>query len=255
MDYGELLTDSFDFSRNVLSGEVRRGVLLLLLFALATSSLQVLPLLLPLAELLRFAVLVLLVVLSLVSLLILNGYACEVYRGPRGPPPVEDPVGLALHGVRLLLVSVIFLVPVLVVLLIFGGIGVMGILASGQSQDMTALLSSLATLGLGMLLAVIVWVVVGLVSSIAIVRCARTGDLREAFNLEAIVLHIGRIGWVNYIVALLVLWIVLGCTYAAIGIFGGLPIIGWAIGVVLGTAVFVFAARYLSLVYDSAPAP
>ncbi|MGD9938098.1 MAG: DUF4013 domain-containing protein, partial [Methanoregulaceae archaeon] len=114
---------------------------------------------------------------------------------------------------------------------------------------------SLATLGLGMLLAVIGGVVVGLVSSIAIVRCARTGDLREAVNLEAIVLHIGRIGWVNYIVALLVLWIVLGCAYAAIGIFGGLPIIGWAIGVVLGTAVFVFAARYLSLVYDSAPAP
>ncbi len=255
MDYGELLTDSFDFTRNALSGEVRRGALLLVLYALATSSPQVLPWMLPLSELLRFAVLVVLVVVSLISLLVLSGYACAVYRGPRGPPPVEDLVGLALHGVRVLLVSVLFLVPVLAVLLFFGGIGVMGILASGQSQDMSALLSSLATLGLGMLLAVIVWVVVGLVSSIAIVRCARTGDLREAFNLEAIVLHIGRIGWVNYIVALLVLWIVLGCAYAAIGIFGGLPVVGWVMGVVIGTAVFIFAARYLSFVFDSAPAP
>ncbi len=255
MDYGELLTDTVEFSRNALFGDLRRGALLMVLFALATSSLEVLPWMLPLAEFLRFVVLVLLVVVSLVALLVLNGYASEVYRGPRGPPPVEDPVGLALHGVRLLVVSVLFLLPVIAVLLIFGGLGVMGILASGQSQDMSALLSSLATLGLGVLLAVIVWVVVGLVSSIAIVRCARAGDLREAFNLEAIVLHISRIGWVNYIVALLVLWIVLGCAYAAIGIFGGLPVIGWVIGVVIGTAVFVFSARYLSQVYDSVPAP
>ncbi|HOT93832.1 MAG TPA: DUF4013 domain-containing protein [Methanoregulaceae archaeon] len=255
MDYGEMLTDSFDFTRNALFGDLRRGSLLLVLYALATSSLEVLPWLLPLDALPRFVFFVLLVVVTLASLLVLNGYACEIYRGARGPPPVEDPVGLALHGVRLLLVSIVFLVPVIVVLLIFGGIGVMGILASGQSQDMSALFSSLATLGLGMLLAVIVWVVVGLASSIAIVRCARSGEFSEAFNLEAIVLHISRIGWVNYVVALLLLWIVLGCAYAAIGIFGGLPVVGWVIGVVIGAAAFVFAARYLLLVFDSAPAP
>ncbi len=255
MDYGGLLTDSVEFARTTLTGDLRRGGVLVLLYALATSSLPALPAVIPLAGVFRFAALVALVVVSLVSLLVLNGYAYEVYRRPRGLPPVEDPIGLALHGVRLLVVSLIYLVPVLLVLIVFGGIGVMGILASGQSQDMAALLSSIATLGLGILLALIVWVVVGLVSSIAIVRCARREEIREAFNFAAILEHIGRIGWVNYIVALLVLWIVLGCAYAAIGIFSGLPMVGWVAGVVIGSAAFVFSARYLSLVFDSAPAP
>ena len=78
---------------------------------------------------------------------------------------------------------------------------------------------------------------------------------REAFNLSAILEHIARIGWVNYIVALLVLWIVLGIAYVAIGIFSGLPVIGWVAGGRDRPAALIFAARYLSLVYDSAPAP
>lgn len=255
MDYGGLLTDSVEFTRNTLAGNVRRGIVLLVLYALATSSLPALPSVIPLSEIFRFAALVAIVVISLVSLLILNGYAYEVYRHPRGPPPIEDPIDLALHGVRLLVVSLVYLIPVLLVLFVFGGIGVMGILASGQTQDMAALLSSIATLGLGILLALIVWVVTGLVSSLGLVRCARRDGIREAFNFAAILEHIGRIGWVNYIVALLVLWIVLGCAYAAIGIFSGLPVVGWVAGIVIGSAAFIFSARYLSLVFDSAPAP
>ena len=95
---------------------------------------------------------------------------------------------------------------------------------------------------------------VGLVASLAVVRCARRDGVREAFNIPAILEHIGRIGWVNHIVALLVLWIVLGIANVAIGIFSGLPMIGWVAGIVIGPAALIFAARYLSLVYDSAPA-
>ena len=254
MDYGGLLTDAAEFTRTTLSGDLRRGATLILLFALATLWLPALPTVLPLAAFLRFPALVGLVVLSLVAFLILYGYFYEIYRWPRGPPPIEDPIGLILHGVRLLLVSLIYLVPVLLALFVFGGLGVMGILGSAQTQDTAALLSSLTTLGLGILIALLVWVVAGLVSSLALVRCARRDDLREAFNFAAIVEQIGRIGWVNYIVALLLLWIVLGCAYAAIGIMSGLPLVGWAIGVVIGMASFIFAARYLSLVFDAAPA-
>lgn len=255
MDFGILLTDSAEFTRAALTGDLRRGFALLVLYALATAAFPALSVLLPLDRLLRFAAIVVLVAVSLVAALMLNGYVYRVYRHPLRPPDLEDPVGLALSGVRLLVVSVVYLVPVFAVLLIFGGLGVAGILASGQLQDMAALFSALATLGLAVLLALIVWVVVGLISSLALVRCAQRDEVGEAFNVSAIIEHIGRIGWVNYIVALVVLWVVLGIAYVAIGVFSGLPVIGWIAGVVIGLAALIFFARYLSLVYDSAPAP
>jgi hypothetical protein len=255
MDYGGLLTDSVEFTRSALTGDLRRGVVLIALYALMTLALPTLPLLLPLDSVLRFAAIAGVVAVSLVSGLALNGYAYRIYRRPRTPPDLEDPAGLALSGVRLVVVSVAYLLPVLAVALIFGGLGVTGILSSGQSQDIAALFSALATLGFGILLALIVWVVVGMVSSLALVRCARQDGIREAFNVAAILEHIGGIGWVNYIVALLVLWIVLGIAYVAVGVFSGLPVIGYIAGIVIGPAAMIFAARYLSLVYDSVPAP
>jgi len=254
MDYGGLLTDSAEFTRTALTGDLRRGAVLIVLYALMTLALPALPLVLPLDRVFRFAAIAIVVAVSLVAGLMLNGYAYRIYRRPRTPPDLEDPAGLALAGVRLVVVSVVYLLPVLAVILIFGGLGVTGILASGQSQDIAALVSALTTLGFGILLALIVWVVVGLFSSLALVRCARRDGVREAFNFAAILEHIGRIGWVNYIVALLVLWIVLGIAYVAVGIFSGLPVIGWVAGIVIGLAAMIFAARYLSLVYDSAPA-
>lgn len=255
MDYGGLLSDSLEFTRAALTADLRRGAALLILYALMTLSLSALPFVIPLDRVLRFGAIAILVAVSLVAALMLEGYAYRIYRLPRTPPDLDDPAGLVLAGVRLLVVTIVYLLPVIAVLLIFGWIGVTGILASGQTQDMGALLSALATLGLAALLALIVWVVIGLVSSLALVRCARRDGVREAFNIAAILEHIGRIGWVNYIVALLVLWIVLGVAYVAIGIFSGLPVIGWVAGIVIGPAALIFAARYLSLVYDSAPAP
>jgi len=255
MDYGALLSDSLQFTRSVLTAEPRRGVVLVGLFALVSLSISALPIVLPLEPVVRFAAIAVLIAVSLLAALVLEGYAYRIYRRPRGPPNLRDPADLVLSGARLVVVSIAYLLPVLAVLLVMGGIGVAGILASGQSQDVLALLSALATLGLGVLIALIAWVVVGLASSIALVRCARDDSIREAFNIVAILAHIGRIGWVNYIVALLVLWIVLGLAYVAIGILSGLPVLGWLAGVVIGLGALVFAARYLALVYDSAPAP
>lgn len=254
MDFGILLVDSAEFTRTALTGDLRRGAALVILYALTTLSISALPFVITLNGVVRYAAVAIMVAVSLVAALVLEGYVYRIYRHSIRPPELEGPVDLALSGVRLLAVSIVYLVPVLAVLLIFGGLGVAGILASGQSQDMAVLFSALATLGLAVLLALIAWVVVGLISSLALVRCAQHDDVREAFNVSAILEHIGRIGWVNYIVALVVVWAVLGIAYVVIGVFSGLPVIGWIAGIVIGLAALIFFARYLSLVYDSAPA-
>ena len=84
------------------------------------------------------------------------------------------------------------------------------------------------------------------------VRFARTDSFGEAFNFSAILAHIGRIGWGSYLLALIVLMAVIFVISFVLGI---IPVIGWLISIVIGPAISIFAARYITLLYDSAPAP
>ncbi len=45
---------------------------------------------------------------------------------------------------------------------------------------------------------------------VACIRFARTGDFFEAFNFSAIIATIGKIGWINYIVAVVFIGIIIG---------------------------------------------
>ena len=38
-------------------------------------------------------------------------------------------------------------------------------------------------------------------------------------------------------------------------VLGIIPVIGWVISFVIGPALSIFGARYMTLLYDSAPAP
>ncbi|NLX49775.1 MAG: DUF4013 domain-containing protein [Methanospirillum sp.] len=254
MDYGSLLENSGGFVLASMADAPRRGLALVLLFFLATSSFWALPFAIPIDGPVRFVSVVGIVAASFASWLVLSGYLHRILLHPRAPPTLEDFAGLALSGARLFAVAIAYLFPLLVVLAVFGGIGVAGILASGRSQDMIGLLSSITTLGLGVLLALIIWVVVGLAGSIGLVRSARAGGFRAGFDLPAILEHIGRIGWADYVVALVLFWGVLGCTVAGIGLLSGLPVVGGVAAVLVGPACLLFSARYLSLLFDSAPA-
>ncbi|MDD3622692.1 MAG: hypothetical protein PHQ81_09830, partial [Methanofollis sp.] len=63
------------------------------------------------------------------------------------------------------------------------------------------------------------------------------------------------VGWGSYLFALIVLWAVgmaIGLGFAAVTM---IPFIGWIIAILLYPLIGVFGARYMALVYDSAPAP
>jgi hypothetical protein len=105
---------------------------------------------------------------------------------------------------------------------------------------------------LGFLLVLVVGIIVALFAAIGAVRFARTDSFGEAFNFSAILAHIGRIGWGSYIIALVVLMAVIFVISFVLGI---IPIIGWLISIVIGPAISIFAARYITMLYDSAPAP
>ena len=56
-----------------------------------------------------------------------------------------------------------------------------------------------------------------------VIRFARTGSMGEAFNFSAILATIGRIGWLSYIFALIIMIIIIGIVEA---ICSAIPFIG-----------------------------
>jgi hypothetical protein len=102
---------------------------------------------------------------------------------------------------------------------------------------------------------IIVAIIISLVSAIGMIRFAQKDSVGQAFAFGAILEHIGKIGWGSYIIALIVLWIV-GIVFSVITtILSAIPIIGWLIMLFLYPAWTIFAARYMTLIYESAPAP
>jgi hypothetical protein len=51
-------------------------------------------------------------------------------------------------------------------------------------------------------------IILSVFSFIGVVRFARTESIGEAFHFSAILARIGRIGWINYIIALLVITVI-----------------------------------------------
>ena len=123
---------------------------------------------------------------------------------------------------------------------------------SKMAMNPQAMMAFIAGAIVFLVLLVIVSIIIALLVATAYPRFARTGSIGEAFSFGAITAHIGKIGWGGYILALIVLWIILSVIS---GILWYIPFIGWLLLLIALPFLAIFEARYLSLLYDSAPAP
>jgi hypothetical protein len=190
---------------------------------------------------------------------IVLGYTLLVYRGERTPPDPQDWVAVFIDGVKLFVVQLIYAAPVILINFVLNALIFLPIAStSGQDGAMPPTTSG-ALIAVGLLIFVILAVVsiaISLVSMMASIRFARTDSFGEAFNLSAILAHIGRIGWGSYILALIVLYLALIAVVVVLMILGILTLgIGFLLFLALAPAFSIFVARYVTLIYDSAPAP
>jgi len=74
----------------------------------------------------------------------------------------------------------------------------------------------------------------------------------EAFRVRTLLTHIGRVGWLNCFIALLVMGIVITIAEFVLML---IPILGLILLFLLTPAFIIFSARYVALLYESAPAP
>jgi len=237
MDFGEMLGDAFTYMREGIFDNMNRWLKLIL---------AILCLGLP-----------------------FNGYIMRVYRGEKPAPEVEGWGTLFVDGLKLLVVGIVYAIPLIILWVLIYGPFFLAI-ASGTMDE-----SALATWEPNFILMMVFYVVeivVAVFMPVAAIRFARTGVFGEAFNFSAIMETIRRIGWLNYIVAFVLVSIVVSVPVLVLII--GFIIIG-AVSLVLlkeaGLLVFfalfaliilvilalspllgVFQARYMTRVYDSA---
>ena len=218
MDYGSMVGDSFEYAKEAVVGKWNKWVMLII-----ATILLGLPLM---------------------------GYILKVLRGEKPAPEVEDWGTLFIDGIKFLIVEIIWMIPIMIVWAILIGVG----FAGAMTGDETAAMAAVGTMMVGLLVVFILAIIIGLFAMIGAVRFARTGSIGEAFNFSAILATISKIGWVPYIIAIVVLG-VCGIVFGiVVGILMVIPIIGWLIYLCLISPWAIFVARYVCQLYDSAGA-
>jgi hypothetical protein len=254
MDYGEIISDSINYSRNALVGNWRTWLVFIfcsLPFALmgllfdpekikaATVDWSLFP------WTQFFALLLVGFLLSFFT----TGYLVRVFRGITPPPKFGDWASLYIDGIKVMIVEIVWFFPSVVFLtctiILFS---LLSPALKGLGLDLPILIASL----LFMVIAIALMIVAILCIFIATVHYARTGSIREGIRYSAVFETIRAIGWGSYIIALIVLLITAIIYFLVVSVFGLIPFIGWVINLALDSLFAVFLARYLSRVYDHA---
>ena len=218
MDYGSMVGESFEYAKEAVVGKWYKWLMLII----ATILLGI-----PLA-----------------------GYTLNVLRGEKPAPEVNDWRILFIEGMKYLIIMFIYMIPAMIVLFFVVGVSTFGTMSTNPTTVMAATGSML----FGLLLFVVIALITSIFAIIGAVRFARTGNMREAFNFNAIRASIGRLGWVSYIIALVILAVIEIIIGFFVTILTMIPIIGFLIYLCLIAPIALLFARYVCLLYDSAGA-
>jgi Protein of unknown function (DUF4013) len=186
-----------------------------------------------------------LLIISCIIFPLILGYILRIFKGANPSPEPENWGGMFIDGIKLFIVGLIYAIPIIILEVIALG----AIIGGAVNSDPTAMVAALAGAGLVFFVLVVVAIIIGLITATAYVRFARMDSFGEAFNFSAIFAHIGKIGWVTYIIALIIVGIILGIVEVVCMI---IPYIGILILLIIAPFLILFYARYLTLLYDSA---
>lgn len=190
--------------------------------------------------------LVILIVLNIIPIVnfIVYGYFAGVIRESPGsdtPPPLEKYGALWVDGAKIFVVTLVYMIVPLVLILA----GMFSAILAGVFFPM---------IGLGILGSILVVVgiilmfLIMIIALMAIIHMAKSGELGSAFEFSKILSKIRAIGWSNYIIWVVIIFVI-GLILAGIS---SIPYIGWLISLILSPVFMVFIGRSASNIYESA---
>ena len=172
----------------------------------------------------RLIILMILAVIPIVNFIV-AGYLGNVLKQPKGEkqlPPLEKYTDLWIQGLKIILAAIIFMIVPLVlagaalITLILSVTGLAGII--GPTGIGAAIAVPLAYLGLAIAF------FIGLILAMTIVHMLKKDDFGKVFAINDALAIIGKIGWIDYIVWMIVLFIISGVVTV---VFFNIPVVGW----------------------------
>jgi hypothetical protein len=256
MEIGEILSDSLEYTKEAFVGKWVRWLIFIILglpIALISilynkemmmtgtkTSMENFP----------WVQIIALVVIGILLGLFASGYVVRIYRGTKPAPEFDYWGDLFLDGFRMLIVSFLWMLPVIIVI-----VGVAAIAAAvfvsamgGSSGGMLFIVLLL----IAILVAIIAVIFVILFATMGMIRFARTGSIREGIRFSKIREHIATIGWGKYIIALVILFVVNLIFMLILLVPSLIPVVGNIVSLIVSPLIMVFTARYYTLVYDLA---
>lgn len=194
-----------------------------------------------------------LVIFGILLQFFLAGYKVRIYRGIKPAPEFDNWAGLFLDGLKLTIVWLLWFLPILVATASVIGLIVLSF-ASGVIPKVSFDIALLMIL-LFFLLEGIALIITVLYAYLGTVRFARTGSIREGLRLSKITEMIRTLGWLSYLTALLVLFVIM-VTFSIITLLlYSIPFIGWVLVMTISPFVTILYARYITLVYEEGEIP
>ena len=257
MDIGHFLRESAAFTRATLIGRWSRWLILVLL-ALPWLALSSLAGSLNLVEGTRIHWILMpwgeaggLILAGLLCYFLISGYVVRLLKGDAAPPEFDKGLQLCLDGIRLHVIPLVWIIVPSFLAFIQYSVAEGGILPGLLKGTTAGLVVILLLLGIQLLILFIAaqYVIIGAI------RFARTGSVREAFDVLAVKGTIDRIGILNYFIALAVVTIV-GLLYTlGLHAVAYVPYIGGFIALTLWPPMIVFSVRFMAHFCDEDMAP
>ena len=198
----------------------------------------------------------LLLLVSTILFPFMYGYTVRVMSGTKPAPELEGWIGLFIDGIKLIVITIVYSIPLMILTILPFVLYFIPVSVTATTPGSGPEAGLGPELGIFVFLAIFVIfilaaIIIGILSTFAAVRFSRTGKMREAFRVGTLIRHVGRVGWIHSFVALLVMGIVIAIAEFILAL---IPLLGPILVFLLTPAFIIFAARYVALLYESAPA-
>lgn len=194
--------------------------------------------------------LIILIILNIIPIVnfIVLGYAARIFKeGPEEPPMVERYGEAFIDGLKIMVAGFIYaLVPIIIFAIIVGAAIIsMPAIWMGRLGEMETSLVIFSLIWSAIPILLVLGFLFAIVGLMGIMHMLATGKFGKAFAFSEIFGLIGRIGWGNYIVWLLVIY-VLGIIVSSMS---NVPWVGWVLSAILTVFFEVFVARSARNIY------
>jgi len=193
----------------------------------------------------------LLIALGLLCYFLISGYVVRLLKGEAEPPEFDNWLLLCLDGIKVNVIPLVWIIVPSFLAYIQYLVAEGAILPRLLQGTTAGLIVILVLLGIQLLILFIAaqYVIVGAI------RFARTGSVREAFDVLAIRETMGRIGILNYFIALAIITL-FGMAYSlGLHAVSLVPFIGGIIALWLWPPMIVFLVRFMAHFCDEDMSP